>query len=224
MKVVRKNAIPGLPGSLPRGEELLWQGSPDWWSLARRGFRLRGIAIYFGILAGLRAAFAWSEGATAVESLLGALWLVVLGALAIGLFCLYAKLVARSSIYTITSRRIVMHVGVALPMTINFPFKAITAAALAEHPDGSGDIPFVLAEGNKASYMVLWPHARPWRFSQVEPMLRGVPDAPRVAAILADALVAAKSGEMVDEMVPERAVQHVRPAPVAAGERRTVAA
>ncbi len=222
MKIVRKNAIPGLPGTLPRGEELLWQGSPNWWSLALRGFRLRGVAIYFGILAGLRAAFAWSDGATAVESLLGALWLVVLGALAIGLFCLYAKLVARSSIYTITSRRIVMHVGVALPMTINFPFKVITSAALAEHPNGSGDIPFVLTEGSKTSYMVLWPHARPWRFSQVEPMLRGIPDAHRVATLLADALVAAKS----EEFVADEAVQHVRPEPVAAParERSTVAA
>jgi hypothetical protein len=222
MKIVRKNAIPGLPGSLPRGEELLWQGAPDWWSLARHGFRLRGITIYFGILAGLRAAFAWTDGATAVESLLGALWLVVLGAAAIGLFCLYAKLVARSSIYTITSRRIVMHVGVALPMTINFPFKLITSAALAEHSDGSGDIPFVLADGNKASYMVLWPHARPWRFSQVEPMLRGVPDAHHVATILADALVAAKS----EEPIAAEMVQHGRPEPVAAParERSTVAA
>jgi hypothetical protein len=222
MKVVRKNAIPGLPGALPRGEKLLWQGSPDWWSLALRGFRLRGIAIYFGILAGLRAAFAWSEGATPVESLLGALWLVVLGAAAIGLFCLYARLVARSSIYTITSRRIVMHIGVALPMTINFPFKVITAAALAEHSDGSGDLPFVLAEGSKASYMVLWPHARPWRFSQVEPMLRGVPDAGRVAAILAEALHSAKA----EEAVAEPAMQQVRSAPAAAParERSTVAA
>ena len=148
-------------------------------------------------------------------SLLGALWLVALGAAAIALFCLFAKLVARSSIYTITSRRIVMHVGVALPMTINFPYKAIESAALATHSDGSGNIPIALTEGNKAAYMVVWPHARPWRFSKVEPMLRCIPDAGKVAKILADALVAAKTAEVVGtEMAhqPARQKQVSQPA------------
>ena len=198
MKVVRKNAIPGLPGALPQGEELLWQGSPDWWSLSRYGFRIRGVAIYFALLAGLSAAFSLADGAGFGESLLGALWLLALGAVAIGLFCVYAKLVARSSIYTITSRRIVMHVGVALPMSINFPFKAIESAALRRHTDGSGDIPVALGGGNKAAYMMVWPHARPWRLSRVEPMLRCIPEAEKVAKILADALVAAKTPEAAE--------------------------
>jgi hypothetical protein len=156
------------------------------------------LAAGFALLAGLSAAFSLSDGATLAASLLGALWLVALGAAAIALFCGFAKLVARSSIYTITSRRIVMHVGVALPMTINFPYKAIESAALATHSDGSGSIPIALTEGNKAAYMVVWPHARPWRFSKVEPMLRCIPDARNVAKILADALVAAKSAELAE--------------------------
>ena len=36
-------------------------------------------------------------------------------------------------------------------------------------------------------YALLWPHARPWRLSQPEPMLRAVPEAQDVAAILAEA-------------------------------------
>jgi hypothetical protein len=198
MKVVRKNSIPGIPGALPRGEELLWQGAPNWWSLARHGFRIRGVAIYFTILAGLSVAFSLSDGETLAASLLGGFWLLALGAAAIALFCVFAKLVARSSIYTITSRRIVMHVGVALPMTINFPYKAIESAALAKHSDGSGDIPVMLTGDNKAAYMVVWPHARPWRFSKPEPMLRCIPDAEKVARILADALVAAKTAEFAE--------------------------
>jgi len=36
-------------------------------------------------------------------------------------------------------------------------------------------------------YMLLWPHARPWRFARPQPMLRSVPDAQAVAAMLAEA-------------------------------------
>ncbi|MEX0309059.1 MAG: hypothetical protein AB3N17_02320 [Tateyamaria sp.] len=34
---------------------------------------------------------------------------------------------------------------------------------------------------------MLWPHARPWRFGSTQPALRCIPDAERVARILADA-------------------------------------
>ena len=50
-----------------------------------------------------------------------------------------------------------------------------------------------MTEGDKVAYLLLWPHARPWRLSKPEPMLRAVPDAARVAAILARALAAAAS-------------------------------
>jgi hypothetical protein len=39
--------------------------------------------------------------------------------------------------------------------------------------------------------LVLWPHARPWYFSPPQPMLRAIPDAAKVAGILASALNAA---------------------------------
>ena len=33
--------IPGLPGNLPPGESILWQGSPDWQAFARSVFHTR---------------------------------------------------------------------------------------------------------------------------------------------------------------------------------------
>ena len=46
--------------------------------------------------------------------------------------------------------------------------------------------------------MLLWPHARPWRFEVSQPMLRCVPDAHEVATVLGQALlVASPSGEAV---------------------------
>ena len=32
--------VPGLPGHLPPGEVVLWQGRPDAWRLAREAFAL----------------------------------------------------------------------------------------------------------------------------------------------------------------------------------------
>ena len=36
----------GLPEALPRGEQVRWQGSPDWKTLALRGFHVRKLAVY----------------------------------------------------------------------------------------------------------------------------------------------------------------------------------
>ena len=53
--------------------------------------------------------------------------------------------------------------GVALPMTLNIPFRVIGAAALRAYADGTGDIPVALTGGDRIAYLLLWPHARPWR-------------------------------------------------------------
>ena len=45
--------------------------------------------------------------------------------------------------------------------------------------------------------MLLWPHVRPWRMLKPEPTLRAIPDAAKVAAILAPALTAANGANAV---------------------------
>ncbi len=45
----------GLPGPLPKGERLLWQGRPALLSLARRAFHVDLVALYFGGLAAFQA-------------------------------------------------------------------------------------------------------------------------------------------------------------------------
>jgi hypothetical protein len=40
---------------------------------------------------------------------------------------------------------------------------------------------------DRIALLHLWPHARPWRVTQPEPMLRGVPQAQAVAKLLSDA-------------------------------------
>ena len=180
--------IPGLPKRPPEGEEILWQGSPNARSLARFLFNTRLIALYFGILATWGAATAVADGRGILDAVTSVIWVAVLGGGAIALFQTLAWLVARSTVYTITNRRVVMRIGVALPITYNIPFTVIDSASLKQHNDGVGNISLHLRDGNNIAYLRLWPHARPWRFKKAEPTLREVPDAARVATVLADAL------------------------------------
>jgi len=190
--------IRGLPEQLPPGEELLWQGAPRWNVLARRVFHVRKIAVYFLLLAVLLA-FGWADQGGVAAVVQGTLWIAMLAALAIGALVLLAWGMARTTVYTITSRRVVMRIGVALPMMMNLPFAQIRTADLRRYADGCGDIPLLLAESARPSYVLFWPHVRPWTFSPPRPMLRAIPDVDRVAGILADALKAfAESGEEQD--------------------------
>lgn len=185
--------VPGLPEHLPQGESILWQGKPRWQLLAARAMHLRMLALYFGGLAVWRAATLLGEGATAAGAAVGAMWIVALGLAAMGLLALIAWLAAWTTMYTITNRRVVLRVGVALPLTINLPYASIAAASLNAGADGCGDVALALVPEQRISYALLWPHARPWRFSRAEPMLRGVPDAAGVAQVLARALAASAS-------------------------------
>lgn len=177
----------GLPQPLPAGERVLWQGSPDWRALARRAFHLRKIAVYFALLAAVRVAVLAGDGAGVGAMAVSALWMLLLGGLAIGLLALVAWLSARTAVYTVTDKRVVMRVGIVLTLTFNLPYKRIAAAGLRLERDGTGEMPLTLRPGDRIAYLHLWPHARPWRLAQPEPMLRSVPDAQHVARLLAEA-------------------------------------
>jgi hypothetical protein len=167
---------------------MLWQGAPRWIALARRAFHVRKVAVYFAIILGWRIFADLSAGETAAEVVVGALWILALGVVSIGGLLLLAWANARSTVYTITTRRVVMRFGVALPMIVNFPFAQVHSAQMKRYRDETGDIPIILVASTRTSYMVLWPHVRPWHFAKPQPMLRAVPDVARVAGILSDAL------------------------------------
>jgi hypothetical protein len=189
--------IRGLPEHLPPGEEMLWQGAPRWTALARRAFHVWKVALYFAVIIVWRVLADLSAGEPLAEVVTGALWVFALGVVAIGGLSLLAWAMARATVYTITSRRLVIRLGVALPMIVNFPFAQISSAQLKRHRDDTGDIPLVLAESTRTSYLLMWPHVRPWHFARPQPMLRAIPDVAKVAEILSKALSAflAEAGE-----------------------------
>lgn len=207
--------IPGLPAPLPANETILWQGAPQWTTLARRAMRVRLVAAYFALLVIWGIAARLAGGQPLAEVAISMARLVGLAAAAVALLDLFAWLVARTTLYTITSRRVVMRFGIALPITIQIPFAKMQAAGLCAWPDGSGDIAISLLPGERIAYLVLCPHARPWTFGHAQPALRSIPDAAEVARLLGRALAASASQ-------PARAV--TAPTPAETGDHAPVPA
>ena len=177
----------GLPAALPKGEHIIWQGSPDAKSLARHAFHVPKLAGYFALLLLLRGALAVSDGLGIAEAMRSVAILAPLAVIGVALVALIAWLVARSAVYTLTNRRVVMRIGVVLNITFNLPLKTIGSAGLKLHSDGTGDIPLMLTTEDNIAYPHLWPHARPWQLKRTQPMLRSIPRAAHVGQLLAEA-------------------------------------
>jgi len=183
--------IPGLPANLPEGEQLLWQGSPSAPSVARRVLHIDLVAVYFAALMSWRLLAGLYDGHTLSQIAVDSIPLAGMAAAALAILALLARFIARTTIYSITSRRVMMRFGVALPITVNIPFKAIQSADVALRSDGSGDIALGVDSLGKLTYLHLWPNTRPWHLRKPQPQLRSVPDAQNVAALLSRSLHAA---------------------------------
>ncbi len=183
--------MPGVPAPLPDGEQLIWQGSPRWQRLAVRALHVRKVALYFALLIAWRIGSAIAGGAGLADALVLSTGLALLAAVAVGLLLLIAWQMARTTIYTITSARLILRFGIALPMTANIPYGLIQSAALKRFADGSGDIPVTVKPGQGVSWLIFWPHVRPWSIGNAQPMMRAVPEAEIVADTLARALARA---------------------------------
>jgi hypothetical protein len=208
--------IPGLPEPLPPGERILWQGRPVFASLARRAFHLRAVAGYFVLLALWKLVTGLYDGAGWAAAGLDAFGLVVPAGLAIGVLALLALAYARSTIFTITDRRVVIRFGVALPMAVNLPFRQIAGAAVAVFRDGTADLPLTLAGPDRVAWLHLWPFVRPWRLRHPEPMLRAVPNGAEVARILRTALEQAAAARTAEASAEGREAAAARTGPLAA--------
>ena len=177
-----------LPAPLPAGERVIWQGKPSFKGLALRSFHIHEVALYFGVLMLWKLWSTWSHSGSLGEAVNPVLWLVIPAVSAIAVLAGLAWLFRRAACYTITTKRVLFQFGVALPMTMNIPLSTIASAALKTYRDGSGDIPLRVSDSKRVSYVLLWPHIRPWRLRTPEPMFRALPDAAIAAARLSEAL------------------------------------
>lgn len=178
----------GLPERLPERERIVWQGSPSWTLLARRAFHADKVAVYFALLLAWRFGATLTDGAGLVAALRSTAWLLPLFASGLALLLLLAWLTARSAVYTLTDRRVVMRIGIVLTVTYNLPLARIDRADLRPFGQGdAGDIALVLEPATRIAWLHLWPYVRPWRVSRPQPMLRSLPEAKQLAALLATA-------------------------------------
>lgn len=159
-------------------ERVLWKGRPALAMLARTAFHTRTAGLYMtGLIAVALAS--GNNDAAIVAAVLG----IALIALLYGL----AWLSARTTLYILTDVRLILRIGMAIETRVNIPLKQIEAADLRLRGKGHGDIALELAGDRLLGYALLWPHARAWRFARPQPMLRCVPEAAALAALIGDA-------------------------------------
>ncbi|MEM7690084.1 MAG: photosynthetic complex putative assembly protein PuhB [Pseudomonadota bacterium] len=159
-------------------ERVLWKGRPHLPVLTRTAFHLGGFAIYMAAMVVLALICGNTDSAI---FLVGA---GLFGALVIQLI---AWRCAKSTLYILTDVRLIMRIGMAVEARINIPLKHIEAADLNMRGHEHGDIAVKIGGERTLGYALLWPHARPFHLAHPQPMLRAVPDAQKVAQILAEA-------------------------------------
>jgi hypothetical protein len=197
----RIEETPGLPGKLPAGERILWQGRPCWKLLALRALHIRGLAVYFAVIV---AWCAWSSlrgGAPLAHVALTTAELIGVSCVPLLAILGYCWGTTQASMYTVTTKRVVMKIGLVVPMSVNIPFRWIESAGLNARADGTGDIILALGPKDKLAWFVLWPHAQPWRMAKAVPMLRGLRDARGAAQVLARALATFAAGQLAQPAV-----------------------
>ena len=205
-----------LPSPSPVEETVRWQGRPTWWGAATRIWHVRAVGFYFAVLLadGLRDSLAQTAAGALARQ--GETALLLIGVGAVALLLLLAWLTARTTTYTITETHLMMRYGIGLRSILVIPFGAIVDVAVRIHGDHTGDVALRLRPGQRVLFPKLWPHVRPWTFLKAEPMLRGVPQAGSVAALLTRGIVARV--EIRDRLEQDLAARGVSAAPEADDE------
>ena len=178
--------VRGLPEALPEDEHIIWQGSPDPLRLAKDALKLNWIIGYFVVLAAWRV-FVSSATVSLTAAMGHGIPFLIAGALVVLLLLGVATVQARSTVYTLTNKRVCMRIGAALTMTLNLPYVCIANAQAAVRKSGLGTITFELTGETRLSHLMTWPHVRPWHIRQTQPAFRAIPDAARVAQLFAEA-------------------------------------
>jgi hypothetical protein len=178
----------GLPAELPHGERILWQGAPNWRSLAKAAMKIHWLIAYFAALVVVRLSLAIAGGELGSASF-ELLQMIALFLLCLGLVASFAWLHARATVYTITTRRVVMRFGVVISMAWNLPFKRLAAADLVVRDDDDGDIVLELTKEERVRRIYFWPHVAPRHYFKPRPAFRAIAEPNAVARCLREAVM-----------------------------------
>jgi hypothetical protein len=94
---------------------------------------------------------------------------------------------SRTTVYTLTNKRVVMRLGIVFTVSFNFPLKQVASADIRTLQNGFGDITLALKGSDRIAWIHLWPSVRPWKINKPEPTLRAIPHVDEVSAKLRDA-------------------------------------
>jgi len=195
---------PGLPARLPNGENIVWQGSPHWQHMARQAFHMNKVALYFSVMILVDTYSTYKNGITVQSIMEGPALTLVLSLACLAILAGLAWLTSTVTIYTLTNKRILIRFGIAIQLTLDIPINQVVSANMIKKRNGHGDIALTLTKKKRTSYFVLWPHVRPWQFSQPQPMLRAINNVESVSMLLGE--VAGKELELAESIDMDKPV------------------
>jgi hypothetical protein len=201
----KSEPLPGLPERPPEDERILWQGKPAWWQLTWESLSIPYVAAYFLFLAVWRF-IAVSDLMPFAQAVGASVPFLVLGAIVIGVLALVGWVQAVTTMYTVTNKRVAMRIGAALTVTLNMPYTQVSNASLSLRRNGTGTIALEPSGELPIGYVMCWPHVRPWHIRQTQPALRCIPDAERVARMIADSAEARVAEPRIERAAPAAAV------------------
>lgn len=184
---------------------MLWQRSPAWQGFGRRVFQVYKVALYFAVIVAWVAISAalgggWSDAARSlVWTLPPALGVVLL-------LAFMGWLYARTTVYTITNKRVIIQSGLAFTTAINLPFSQLYSADMKRFGDGTGDIELTMS-GPRILYSMLWPNTRLLALKRPNPVLWALPEPAQAADILGEALAAEQQAEASHEQGAQQDLQ-----------------
>jgi fumarate reductase subunit C len=184
---IRIKQVRPLPEALPEDERVLWQRSPEWRPYSRRVFQVDKIALYFLIVVCWVGIAAYIDNGGWQALFRSLVWSIPPAVGVIGLLALVAWLYARTTVYTITNKRVIIQSGLAVPSAVNLPFTKVQSADMKTFTDKTGDIELSMS-GPRLLYTMLWPNVRLLRLKRPTPVMRGLRQPEAVAEILGQAL------------------------------------
>ncbi len=202
--------IRGVPHPLPAGETVLWEGAPETRAISSHVFHWQLFAGYFVVMIVIWIATT-DLAIRSPEFLAGFLVRFGLSAIVLAIVSVLSRVVARTTWYAVTNRRIVLRIGMVFPMSINVPFSVLESAAVARFKDGTGQLRITLAKEHRIAYIALWPHCRVFDVTHPQPLLRGLPEPQRVGSLLADAVAAANAVNDLDTLDASRSARELMP-------------
>jgi len=179
------NNIPDdISSSIPKEEEILWYGEPDWKLMSWHVFGLKYLIVYL-FFSLFIVFYKPKDYINFLDFFYEWLPYLICVTLASCFFIILAFIQTKSTHYLITNKRIIIKTGSALVFYLNAPFKRIISIDRQRLRFGRGNISFQTISKKRIPFLSSWPSVRPWYFANPQPCFRCIEDVEYVESIIA---------------------------------------